>query len=110
MLKLTRGRTPLSHAATAYGQETALKLLIERDDAEVNSQDNKGLTPLMWAAQVYFEKDIGVFLEHEDVDVNLRDKDGHTALWWAENKKREKIVEMVKLKTSLERDEYDQNV
>lgn len=48
-MKDSYGRTPLSWAA-AFGQETIVKMLIGRDDVDINLRDCRGRTPLDWAA------------------------------------------------------------
>ena len=48
--KDTEGRTPLSFAAQ-MGHEAVVKLLLVRDDVEVNSKDTAGRTPVLFAAE-----------------------------------------------------------
>jgi len=48
------GSTPLSYAAR-YGKQTVVRLLLERDDIDMNLQDNDGRTPLSWAVESGYE-------------------------------------------------------
>ena len=56
------GRSPLSLAAVA-GHEAVTRLLLERDDINVNSEDQSCRTPLSWAAEAGHEAVIRLLLK-----------------------------------------------
>jgi len=70
------GMTQLSLAAQ-NGHETVVRLLLEREDVEVNSREDKGgVTPLSWAACNGHEAAVRLLLERDDIDVNCRESGG----------------------------------
>jgi ankyrin repeat protein len=82
----TLGRTALiwacqnGHGGVALG---VVKLLLAREDVEVNAKDNGGNTALMWACQYGQEGVVKLLLGREEVEVNAKDGGGRTALIWA---------------------------
>ena len=60
-----------------------VKLLIEREDLQVNQPMKNGKTPLYVAAKNGHDKVVKLLLEIGDIDVNQVDKNGWTALTWA---------------------------
>jgi ankyrin repeat protein len=74
------------------GQETLVKLLLMRDDVDVNIEvDDK--TPLSWAARNGHEAVIKLLLEG-NAYVNLRDMDRRTPLLWAARNGHEAVVKL----------------
>ena len=71
--KNKRGRSPLSLAAEA-GHEAVIRLLLERDDINVNSEDRSDCTPLSWAIRTGHEAVAELILERDDINADLRDK------------------------------------
>jgi len=66
-------RTPLSWAAEK-GHGAIVRLLIERDDVDVNAKERGyGWTPLLWAAESGHEVVVRLLVERDDVDVNAKD-------------------------------------
>ena len=103
-LKDESGRTPLLWAAM-NGHETVVRLLIERDDVDVNAEDSDGKTPLLWAANNRHEAVVRLLIERDDVDVNAKDnKYGQTLLSWAAENGHEAVVRLL-----IERDDVDVN-
>jgi ankyrin repeat protein len=81
-------------------QEEVAKLLLERDDLEVNFQDSKGQTALILACRNKMESLANNLLARGDIQVNLKDSSNKTELEVASD---EKLNETMKL--LLERDD-----
>jgi ankyrin repeat protein len=77
-LKDKIGRTPLSLAA-GQGHESAVKLLLEKKGAEVDSKDSDGRTPLFWAAGLGHESAMKLLLE-KGAEVDSKDNNDWTPL------------------------------
>jgi len=90
-LKDEDGRTPLSWAAEE-GHEGVVRLLLERDDVDVNSKDERDRTPLSWAAAEGQEGVVRLLLEREDVEADSKDVVGDTPLSDAAARGREGVV------------------
>ncbi|CCX33284.1 Similar to Putative ankyrin repeat protein RBE_0317; acc. no. Q1RJR6 [Pyronema omphalodes CBS 100304] len=63
--------------------EDVVKLLLSREDIEVNAKDNDGKTELKFACDNGREGAVELLLAREDVEVNAKDTFGTTALMWA---------------------------
>jgi len=72
------GKTAL-HFAAEYSHSTMAKYLIERYNATIDTQDNKGNTPLHYAAITQHEPTIGVLITH-GADINKCNNDGKSPL------------------------------
>ena len=66
------GLTPLCYAAKA-GNVGAVKLLLQRDDIDLNIPDNWGWTALFWACESGCPSVVDRLLEEDDIDLNVRD-------------------------------------
>jgi ankyrin repeat protein len=55
------------------GHRAVFRLLVERDDVEVDSKDIFGRTPLWWAANRGCEAVVRLLMERNDVEANLED-------------------------------------
>lgn len=79
------GRCLVSHAVTASGNSTdVLELLVNERDLPVNIPDNKGKTPLIWAAMAAWHPRALILIESgKDVALNVADCYGRTALFYA---------------------------
>ena len=97
------GDTSLSLAA-ARGQEAVVRLLIERDDIEVDLKGFYNRTPLLLAAKNGHEAIVQLLIERDDVDINSKDKSDQTPLSWAVENEHEAVVRLL-----LERDDVDIN-
>ena len=83
------GMTPLMVALRGYSKDADLeekmataKLLLEHG-AHVQARDERGMTPLMWAAGSFGELQAVKWLLARGADVRARDKRGMTALQYA---------------------------
>jgi ankyrin repeat domain-containing protein 50 len=83
------GRTPLS-LAVGSGHIDITKLLLAREDIDVNMDDRSGATPLLWAVGSNpGENDLMLLtclVSDPRVDVSRRDRHGRTVLSWAAEK------------------------
>jgi ankyrin repeat protein len=89
-----RNRTPLSWAAQ-QGHKAVVRLLVEREDVEVNTKDNWGLTPLSYAALHGQETVVRLIVEREDVKADSRDYRGQMPLFYAEVGENKAIVRLL---------------
>ncbi|KAF8421782.1 ankyrin repeat-containing domain protein [Tirmania nivea] len=97
------GRSPLSWAA-GRGHQAVVKLLLERNDVDVDASDEDGQSPLSWAAKNGHEAVVQLLLERNDVDVNAKGKGGRSPLSWAAENGHEAVVQLL-----LERNDVDVN-
>ena len=95
------GRTPLSWAAER-GHETVVRLLVERDDVDINAKDADGRTPLIWSAERGHEAVVWLLVERDGVNINAEDYEGKTPLMWAAEEGHEAVVRLL-----IERDGID---
>ena len=98
------GHTPLSIAAER-GYEEIVKLLLKREDVEVDSKDTRGRSPLWWAAIRGHEAVVKLLSERDDVVVDSVDFDGRTPLSWASYWGHEGVVRLL-----IERGNADVNL
>ena len=90
--KSSRGKTALHHAAEIFDENT-VDILLSVPGIDVNPVDDKGNTPIHYAADN--EISLALLLEEKDIDVNAVNKDGNTALHLAAANKCAKCVEML---------------
>ena len=69
-----------------------IELLLKKVD--LNSKDNRGWSPLHWAA-LYGHTDIARFFIDKGAEVNAKDKNGCTPLHWAAKKGHADIVRIL---------------
>lgn len=79
--KDTFGWTPLFYAVS-NNFKTGVRLLLERG-ADTGTKDNRGRTPLSWAAEEGNEDIVALMLTSNNVDVNSKDETGQTPLFSA---------------------------
>ena len=111
-------RTPLSLAASS-GHKDIVKVLLNRDDIDVNSKDERGDTPLSLAVSgptMPFNcsgvgeghQDIGkMLITRDDVDVNSKNRWGETPLSCAAEDGHEAIVKMLLDRDGVDADSKD---
>ncbi|KAI9768652.1 MAG: hypothetical protein M1839_003987 [Geoglossum umbratile] len=87
-------QTPLSWAARE-GHDAVVKLLLAKDEVDINSRDSDGWTPLSWAAEGG-HKAVVELLAMDGVDINSKDSClGRTALSWAAGRGHRGVVELL---------------
>ena len=64
---------------------------------DVNSRDEFGYTPLVWAAKGGYEAVVQQLLKRGGVNVNSKDIYGYTPLAWAANEGHEAVVRLLVL-------------
>ena len=90
------GMTALIWAAKK-GHEEVVKILLEREDINLDQADTKyGRKPLSWAAENGHEGVIKMLLERQDVNPGQADAEyGRTPLLWAAENGHEGVVKML---------------
>lgn len=105
-------RTPLIWAA-AKGHVPAVKVLLHRQDVDVNAIDNyesegRPSMALSYAALQGHVRIVELLLEREDIDVNMRDKRYHkTPLIWAICTGREAVLKILLKHKDIVADKQD---
>lgn len=91
------GNTPLHYWAGADGKisrKVCLKLL--EAGAEINALNNKGQTPLMYAAEMHSTKSWKLLLSKK-ADINARSYNGYSICEWAVSQGKEPTAEFLKV-------------
>jgi len=88
------GKIPLTLAALE-GDETVVRLLIKRDDVDINAKDRRGSTPLIWAVLEGHEAVVRLLIERDGVDLNATDNFGETAPSLATLKGNRAVVQLL---------------
>jgi len=97
------GWTPLLWAA-ARGCEDIVRLLVDRNDVDVNATGTDGQSPLSQAAKKGYEAIVRLLLERDNVDVNTKARNDCTPLLFAAMGGHEAVVRLL-----LERNKVDVN-
>ena len=85
------GDSPLSIAAN-NGREVVVKLLLARDDVELNTKGLYGRTPLSWAAENGHEAVVKLLLARDGIELNSKDSIDQTPLSLAAANGHEAVV------------------
>ena len=72
------------------------RLLLERDDVNINSMDPCFRTPLFWAAINGHEEVVKVLLDSGRVDPNAKDADDLTPYLWAAGGGHDAVVKLLR--------------
>jgi len=119
------GWTPLSFAAAA-GSEEVVKILLERDDIEIDSKSTTrssmttgpfrstiwaavGQTPLSLAARQGSEAVVELLLTRKSIDVNAKDTNGRTPLSLAAEAASEAVVRLLLMQDRIDLNAKDTN-
>ena len=68
--------------AVENGHEAVVKILVARDDVEVNTTDSEGRSPLLQAAEEGHEAVVKLLVARDDVEVNTKDETGRCLTPW----------------------------
>jgi uncharacterized protein len=79
------GKTPLHALFEVCLKEDTATVLVKRYKADVDAQDNDGVTPLMLAAHARAFVNVKALLENLNANPLLCDRKGHDALWYAKD-------------------------
>jgi ankyrin repeat protein len=93
------GRTPLSEAAQ-NGFLGGVDYLSDRLDVDINSQDDNGWTPLMFAVYREHEKVVELLIRKPHTRLDLESHSGMTALEMSSNNKITSMIEKEMLRRS----------
>ncbi len=73
----------------------SVKLLLGRDDVEVDSRDAySGRTPLSYAAAKGYEAVVRLLVERDDAEADSKDRDRQTPLYYAAARGYEAVVRL----------------
>ncbi|RYP09068.1 hypothetical protein DL765_008590 [Monosporascus sp. GIB2] len=88
-------RSKVLFSAAKKGQKSVVEQLLTTGKVDVNSKDNDGRTPLLWAARHGNEAVVKLLVATSKVDVNLKDNDGRTPLSYAAGRGYEAVVKLL---------------
>lgn len=98
------GQASLLCAAKA-GVQKVVKSLLKRDNIQINTRDQTGLTPLSWSARNGRKRVVQLLLKEDDIEINSQDQDGRTPLSWAAANGHKAVVKLL-----LEQDNIEINI
>jgi ankyrin repeat protein len=100
--------TTLLHVASRYGLLSVITAVVNSEDnVDVDSKDEKGRTPLLWAAANGHETVVKLLLDKEGVDPDSKDKIRRTPLWWAAANGHETVVKLLLDREGVDPDSKD---
>ena len=89
-------KTTLLHVASRYCLISLVEIILNSDnDININSEDENGQTPLLWAARKGYEAVVRLLLEQDDVKADSKDHYGETPLSWAAYKGHDAVVRLL---------------
>jgi hypothetical protein len=83
------------HVVAYFGLHNMVELLLAQDGVDPDSKDEKGQTPLSWAAKRGHGAVVELLLAREGVDPDSKDNYGQTPLSWAAENGHEAVVELL---------------
>ena len=66
--------------AAENGHEAVVRLLLEKEDVDINAKDNEGMTSLLQAVRCGKDAVARLLLKRVDIDINAKNKEGKTAI------------------------------
>ncbi len=92
-LKDAKGWTAIVSAVDC-GNLKCVQLLLDHG-ADINVQDNEGVTPLIYSCRYFSRQEFIRLLLEYGADINLKDNNGWTALMWASQSSNIEVIEML---------------
>ena len=74
--------------------EAVVRLLIERDDVDINAKDKGGQTALILATKLGYEAVVRLLIGRDDIDINTKGQYGQTALMRAVKDKHMAVLQL----------------
>ena len=113
------GQTPLSYATSfrhlrcfelaarleaarfmiGYGE--VVEILLGRAEVNPNMQDNRGRTPLSYAAERGYQEMVALLLEREEVNSDVADNDGKTPLSFATRNVHNRVAPLLQSRKAV---------
>ena len=97
------------HCASIFGLVEVARILTIMDGIDINSIDETGATPLLWAAMSGHEDAVKFLLGREGVDPDKPNDGGRTPLSWAAGNGREGVVRLLLRRKGVSPDRPDEN-
>jgi ankyrin repeat protein len=95
------GSTPL-YLAARYNFPAAVRLLLERDDTDVNPKEiRREENPLSAAARKGYLEIVQLLLDHHNVDIDSKDKFGAKTIDWAEINGHHEVVRLLAKRSKM---------
>jgi ankyrin repeat protein len=92
--------------ASKNGHKDIVAFLLEKG-IDINQQDERGKTALIWASEQGHEEIVKLLLENDNIKINHTYKYGKTALIWASEQGHEEIVKLLLAKENIEINQTD---
>ena len=89
-------------AESKSGNSTGVRILLQCNSTDVNTEGYRQYTPLIWASKYGNLKVVQVLLDQNNIDVNKNNYDGWTALCWASYKGHATIVRLLLKKEGID--------
>ncbi|KAF8421786.1 ankyrin repeat-containing domain protein [Tirmania nivea] len=80
---------------TANGHQAVVRLLLERNDVDVDAKDNSGWSPLSLAAMSGYEAVVRLLVEQDNINLDAKDSEGRAALDLATLNGNTSIAELI---------------
>ncbi len=84
------------HAAAIWGLDALIERFIEKSEPNLNEPDDRGRTPLSWAAEYGRVYVIEALLARKDMGIDAVDQAGRSPLWWAARKNQVQSLRLLR--------------
>ncbi|KAK6540856.1 hypothetical protein TWF694_008239 [Orbilia ellipsospora] len=88
--------------ASYFGLDAVVRLLLEKDGVDINSEDEYGRTPLSWAASGGYDLVVKLLLANDRIDINSEDEFGWTPLSLAVRNRHEAVAKLLLEKNGVD--------